>query len=78
MTRRSRHRIVRALGAHVGLGVVRPHGLRHAAITEALELTRGDVRAVQQFSRHRDLRTLMIYDDNRQDLAGEVARRLAR
>jgi integrase/recombinase XerC len=77
LTGRSVHRIVRALGEHVGLGIVRPHGLRHAAITEALELTRGDVRAVQRFSRHRDLRTLMIYDDNRQDLAGEVARRLA-
>lgn len=77
LTGRSVHRIVRALGKDTGLGVVRPHGLRHAAITEALELTRGDVRAVQRFSRHRDLRTLMIYDDNRQDLAGEVARRLA-
>jgi integrase/recombinase XerC len=49
------HRIVWALGEQAGLGVMRPHGLRHAAITEALELTRGDVRAVQRFSRHRDL-----------------------
>jgi integrase/recombinase XerC len=45
--------------------------------TETLEVTRGDVRAVQRFSRHRDLRTLMIYDDGRKDLAGQVARRLA-
>ena len=59
------------------MGVVRPHGLRHAAITEALDLTKGNVRAVQRFSRHRDLRTLTIYDDNRQDLAGEIARQLA-
>jgi integrase/recombinase XerC len=57
--------------------VVRPHGLRHAAITEALRLTRGDVRAVQRFSRHRDLWTLTLYDDNRADLAGEIARQLA-
>jgi len=51
--------------------------LRHAAITEALDITRGDVRAVQKFSRHRDLRTLTVYDDNRRDLAGEVAKLVA-
>ena len=45
------------------LGVVRPHGLRHAAITAALDLTGGNVRAVQRFSRHRDLRTLTLDDD---------------
>lgn len=64
--------LVRELGSRVGLSV-RPHGLRHASITEALELTGGNVRAVQRFSRHKDLRTLTVYDDNRQDLAGEVA-----
>lgn len=64
--------IVKSLGLSVGL-VVRPHGLRHAAITEALDRTRGDVRRVQRFSRHRDLRILSVYDDNRADLAGEVA-----
>jgi integrase/recombinase XerC len=68
--------LVRKLGEQVGLKVW-PHGLRHAAITEALDRTGGDVRAVQRFSRHRDLRTLMIYDDRRTDLAGEVARQVA-
>jgi integrase/recombinase XerC len=68
--------LVRQLGERAGLAA-RPHGLRHAAITRALDLTGGDVRAVQRFSRHRDLRTLQRYDDNRQDLAGDVARRLA-
>jgi integrase/recombinase XerC len=52
--------------------VVRPHGLRHAAITAALDAGL-DVRRVAKFSRHRDLRTLTVYDDNRQDLAGVVA-----
>lgn len=66
------YKIVRELGEDVELRV-RPHGLRHAAITEALELTGGNVRAVQRFSRHRDLRVLTLYDDNRTDLAGEVA-----
>ncbi len=56
---------------------VRPHGLRHAAITEALALTGGDLRAVGRYSRHRDLRVLALYDDSRADLAGEVARKVA-
>jgi integrase/recombinase XerC len=56
----------------------RPHGLRHLAITEALDLTAGDVRGVQRFSRHRDLKTVLIYDDNRQDFAGRIAEKVAR
>lgn len=76
LTGRSVARILAGLGSAVGL-VVRPHGLRHAAVTEALDLTGGDVRKVQRFSRHRDLRVLTRYDDNRQDLGGEVARLVA-
>jgi site-specific recombinase XerC len=56
---------------------VTPHGLRHAAITSALDLTKGDVRAVQRFSRHRDVRVINVYDDSREDLAGVVARLVA-
>ena len=62
--------IVRQLGQRAGVRA-RPHGLRHAAITEALDLTGGDVRKAQRFSRHRNLQTLLRHDDNRQDLAGE-------
>src|SRR6266852_511596 len=76
LTGRSVARVVGALGRSIGIRA-RPHGLRHAAITEALDITRGDVRAVQKFSRHRDLRTLTVYDDNRRDLAGEVAKLVA-
>lgn len=54
----------------------RPHGLRHAAITAALDLT-GDLRAMQRFSRHRNPAILMAYDDARQDLVGDVAKRVA-
>lgn len=71
------YRIVRGLGEKVGLKV-RPHGLRHAAITEALDVTRGDVRAVQRFSRHKSLNILLMYDDQRRDLAGEVSRLVAK
>lgn len=65
--------IVRRLSQDAGIAPVRPHGLRHAAITAALDATQGDVRRVQRFSRHRDIRTLGLYDDNRSDLGGEVA-----
>ena len=68
--------VVRKLGAKAGLKVW-PHGLRHSAITAALDLTGGNVRAVQKFSRHRDVRVIERYDDNRNDLAGQVARQLA-
>ena len=77
LTGRSVHRIVGDLGVDAGLGVVRPHGLRHAAITEALDATNGDVRRVQKFSRHRDMRVLVVYDDSRRDFGGEVARLVA-
>ena len=76
LTGTSLYRIVRDLGKKAGVRA-RPHGLRHAAITEALDLTGGNVRAVQRFSRHRDLRILNVYDDNRTDLGGQVARLVA-
>ncbi len=45
--------------------VMSPHRIRHSAITTALDKTDGDVRKVQKLSRHANLNTLMIYDDNR-------------
>lgn len=70
--------LVRDLGERAGLAKpVRPHGLRHQAITNLLDRTNGDVRRVAKFSRHRDLRTLSRYDDARRDDAGELAALLA-
>jgi integrase/recombinase XerC len=68
--------LVRALGDDVGVRA-RPHGLRHAGITAGLDRTGGDLRAVQRFSRHSDVRTLGLYDDNREDLGGRVTRLVA-
>jgi integrase/recombinase XerC len=68
--------MVRELGRKAGLKVW-PHGLRHSAITEALDATGGNIRAVQRFSRHKDVRVIERYDDNRTDLAGDVARKVA-
>lgn len=76
LTGTSLYRIVRDLGQAAGVRA-RPHGLRHAAITDALDATNGNVRAVQQFSRHRDVRVLTRYDDNREDLGGVIARQVA-
>ncbi len=42
-----------------------PHRVRHSSITAALDATGGNVRKVQKLSRHRQIDTLMIYDDNR-------------
>ncbi len=65
--------LVGAYGRAVGLTRLTPHQLRHSAITLALDATGGDVRRVQRLSRHRKLETLMIYDDNRADMQGEVS-----
>jgi len=78
MSYRTMHRLVQRAGFAAGLGVVRPHGLRHSGITAALDGTHGDVRSVAKFSRHKDLNTLLIYDDNRKDTAGEIAEMLSR
>lgn len=72
LSNRSVNRIVSSVGASAGLHVW-PHGLRHAAITEALDATGGDVRRAQRFARHRNPATTLRYDDNRADLAGQVA-----
>lgn len=74
LTGTSLARLVRRIGEAAGIPNLHPHALRHAAITSALDLTCGDVRAVQRFSRHADPRTLLLYDDCRRDRAGEVAR----
>ena len=65
------HSTVEAYGKVLGIALT-PHKLRHSAITAALDATGGDVRKVQRLSRHSDLRTLQIYDDNRSDFQGEV------
>jgi integrase/recombinase XerC len=76
LTGRSVHRIIQRLGADVGI-VARPHGLRHSAITAALDATNGNIRAVQKFAGHSDVRMIEKYDDCRRDVAGSVARRVA-
>lgn len=61
-----------------GLDLGHAHGLRHSAITQALDDNEGDLRKVARFSRHKNIQTLLKYDDNRKDLGGEVAKGLAK
>ena len=72
------YQLVRKTAKAAGITkVLSPHRIRHSGITAALEATNGDVRKVQKFSRHADLNTLMIYDDNRRDVQGEITDLLA-
>lgn len=63
--------LVERLASELGLQTS-VHGLRHAAITDALDAG-ASPRAVQRFARMRDPRTITRYDDNREDLGGQVA-----
>ena len=65
--------LVRQAAATAGLTkTLSPHRIRHSAITAALDATQGDARKVQKLSRHSNLNTLIIYDDNRQHHQAEV------
>jgi integrase len=63
---------VRRIGQDGSLDVW-PHGQRHLAITRALDVTSGNVRAVRDFSRHASIQTVMLYDDKRTSKQGEIA-----
>ncbi|MGH1397232.1 MAG: tyrosine-type recombinase/integrase [Trichormus sp.] len=52
--------------------IVSPHKIRHSSVTAALDVSGGDVRSVQKLSRHTNLNTLMIYDDNRTKAQGKI------
>ena len=76
LTGEALRQLVRDLGKRVNVAA-RPHGLRHAAITEALAATHGDLRAVQRYARLKSATAITVYDDERADLGGAVARTVA-
>lgn len=72
------YRIVRAKAEAAGVQrIFSPHRVRHSSITAALDTNQGNVRATQQFSRHRSMETVQRYDDNRIDLQGQIANTVA-
>lgn len=77
LTGQALHALVRRLGEKAGVPGLRPHAFRHAAITRVLDLTNGNVREARKFSGHAKIETLMVYDDNRSDTAGDLAELLA-
>ena len=66
--------LVDCVAKRAGISHVNPHALRHCAITTVLDRNGGDVRAAAQFSRHKNIQTVMLYDRNRRDLQGEMAK----
>lgn len=78
LSTQSIYNLVRRLTEDAGIDkVMSPHRVRHSSITRALDKSGGDIRRVQKLSRHKDLNTLCIYDDNRQDLQGQITDLLA-
>lgn len=69
--------LIKRIGRRAGVKI-RPHGLRHAAVTIGLDALDGDVRKVRSFSRHAKVETVMRYDDSRRDDAGTVANAVAK
>lgn len=69
------YRAVRQMGDAVGVEV-RPHGIRHTAITEAVKRAQAagiGLDQVRDFSGHEDVSTLMIYRDREEDVQGRIA-----
>lgn len=64
--------IIKQLGKKADV-TVKPHGLRHAAITKCLDASNGDLRKTRMFSRHKSINMILLYDDARKDFAGEMA-----
>lgn len=68
--------IIQSLGREVGIKGITVHKIRHDSITEALKVAAAnnigldDVRA---FSRHSDIKTLLIYKDQIDDAPGKLA-----
>ena len=71
------YKVVRGLGERIGLKV-RPHGLRHTAITEACKMAQGHgigLEEVLDFSRHsrKSIAILMVYRDRERNVQGQLA-----
>jgi integrase/recombinase XerC len=73
------YKIVRGLGERVGVRAA-PHGLRHTAITEACKAAQAagiGLDEVLDFSRHKDVKVLMLYRDRERNVQGQLAALIA-
>ena len=79
ITDKSIYRLVRGLGEKIGVKT-RPHGIRHTAITEALKKGQADGMALEEtldFSRHQNIRTLLVYRDRERNVQGRLSELIA-
>jgi len=65
------HMITSRLGQSVGIKT-RTHGIRHATISQRIA-SGMSLPECQDFSRHSDIKTLMIYNDRLENAAGRLA-----
>ncbi len=80
LTGRSVHKIIRALGASIGVRCW-PHGIRHTSVTEAIKLgTREglDLEEIRSFSRHSSVTTLCLYRDAERNTQRSLAQLVSR
>lgn len=75
LTRQQAGRIIKRLGAQIGVPDLHPHALRHAFVTLALD-EGASLRDVQDAARHADPRTTRRYDRNRHNLDRHPTHRL--
>ncbi len=70
--------VFRILKSYADLAEVQisPHRVRHSAITAYLDASDGNIRVAQSLSRHKDPRTLAIYDDSRHQLQRRATKEL--
>lgn len=72
------YKIVRRYCSKAGIKKrMSPHRIRHSSITAALDATDGNLRKVQKLSRHKNIQTLLIYDDNRSRDQQEISELLS-
>ncbi|MBL7672066.1 MAG: tyrosine-type recombinase/integrase [Bdellovibrionaceae bacterium] len=72
-------RMVQGLGEQVGIKT-RTHALRHLSITEACKAAHSNgiaVEEVMDFSRHKNIKTLMVYRDRERNIQGKLAELVA-
>jgi site-specific recombinase XerD len=54
-------KIIKAIGARMGVPELHPHAFRHACGVELLRRSGGNLRAVQEHLRHADIQTTTVY-----------------
>ncbi len=73
--------IIRSIGEEVGIRKISVHRIRHDAITTALKVAAENnigLDDVKRFSRHCDVKTLLIYKDEIEDMQGKLAELVAK